>query len=319
MKNLILSFLIGLPLTVYGQVENEKARQINNELNESYVSVPATKVSLIPPEGFTPAINFNGFEQAKSNSSIMVVEVLGPFDETSNGFTEEGLKSRGVIMSSKEDLIINGYEGVFITSEQFAYDSTFSKYILAFGNDTSTIILNGMYPKDFQELGDEIKTSILSVVYEPGKETDPLESMNFKINVGNTKFQFATMISNSLLFTVDGLAPTQSDDKTILVVGSSPGEVLVEDEKQYAINRMKQFPTIVKVESENINSVTIDDISGYEIVSYGQDDKTGEPEMVYQIMLFSDNLYYLIVGIAKDNFEENLEVFKTVSKTFKRK
>jgi len=190
MKNLILSFLIGLPLTDYGQVESKKARQINNELNESYVSIPATKVSLIPPEGFTPAINFNGFEQAKSNSSIMVVEISGPFAETSIGFTEEGLKSRGITMRNKEDLIINGYKGVFITSEQFAYGSTFSKYILAFGNDTSTIIINGMYPKDFQELGDEIETSVLSVVYEPEKGTDPLESMNFKIDVSNTKFQF---------------------------------------------------------------------------------------------------------------------------------
>ncbi len=319
MKNIILSFLIGLPLTVLGQIENEKGKQINNELNESYVSIPATKVSLIPPEGFTPAINFNGFEQAKNNSSIMVVEVSSPFDKISKGFTEEGLKSRGITMRSKEDLIVNGYKGVFITSEQFAYGSTFLKYILVFGNDTSTIIINGMYPKDFQELGDEIKTSILSVVYEPGKETDPLESMNFEIDVSSTKFQFATMISNSLLFTVDGLVPTQSDDKTILIVGTSSGKILVEDEKQFAIDRMKEYPSFVKVESENINSITIDDVSGYEIVSYGQDDKTGEPEMVYQIMLFSDNLYYLIVGIAKDNFEENLEIFRTVSKTFKRK
>ena len=65
--------------------------------------------------------------------------------------------------------------------------------------------------------------------------------------------------------------------------------------------------------------MVIDKLSGYEIIANGKDDQD-RPELVYQVMLFngSDD-YYIIVGQAKENYEQNLKTFKSIAQTFKRK
>ena len=45
-------------------------------------------------------------------------------------------------------------------------------------------------------------------------------------------FVYGNTISNSLVYTVDGKLPTESDDKTSLIVGGSLGRVEIEETKQ---------------------------------------------------------------------------------------
>lgn len=44
----------------------------------------------------------------------MVIEMPGPFEELSKAFTKVGLKTQGLALIKKEDLIVNGYNGLFI-------------------------------------------------------------------------------------------------------------------------------------------------------------------------------------------------------------
>jgi hypothetical protein len=70
---------------------------------------------------------------------------------------------------------------------------------------------------------------------------------------------------------------------------------------------------------KQINEITIDNLTGYEIVADGKT-KDNVPELVYQVMLFDDKGgYYIIVGHTKENFEKYLEMFKKIALTFKRK
>ena len=76
--------------------------------------------------------------------------------------------------------------------------------------------------------------------------------------------------------------------------------------------------TELKLDENKINEIEVDGISGYEIVGEALD-KNGAKELVYEVMLFTDNGYYLLVGTTNDDFEANLDLFKKVSRTFKRK
>ena len=318
MKLTLILTLAVLALSAFGQPKNNT--EILNELTPEHINVKGTKISIVPPQGWITANNFNGFQQMGSGSSLMVLEIPGPYSGVSRGLTEEGLKTQGVILDKKRNITINGLNGEFIVAKQFAYETMFGKYILVFGNELTSFFITGMFPDEFKnELGKDIEKSMLSVVYEPDKEIDPLGSVNFEIDVSNSKFIFAKMMSNTLIFNSDGRVPTESDDKTALIVGTSLGKIEMEDKKQFSISRIKQYPSIKNVESNDIKSVTIDDISGFEIIAYGRNEETGEPEMIFQIMLFGDNGYYMIVGIANDNFKENINLFRQISQTFKRR
>ena len=70
---------------------------------------------------------------------------------------------------------------------------------------------------------------------------------------------------------------------------------------------------------ESTQQITIDNISGYEIIAIGKDKKTGNPEKSYQVILFSDSLYYIFYGSTNQDFDNNINELKKAVKTFNRK
>jgi len=315
MTKLLLT-LIGL-LTItstFGQGE------INNTKTDKHKQIAGTKFFLVPPTGFIPATTFQGYQQMNSGASILVMEIPGPFSESTKGFNEQGLKTQEVVLKKKEEIKVNGNQGLFLTTEQFAYGTNYSKYILVFGDSKATYMVNGTFPKEVTDLEKDIRESMLSVVYESGLTVDPLSAISFTVDTENTKLKFGKSMTGMLLYTVDGKVPTESNDKTTFIVGLSLANVQTVDKKLTAITRLKRMPyTDLKIDENKINEIEIDGISGYEIVGEGLDKSNGTKEFVYQVMLFTDNGYYIIVGTTKNNFEQNLELFKKVSRTLRRK
>jgi hypothetical protein len=292
---------------------------INNSRTERHKQIAGTNFFLVPPVGFTAATNFQGFQQVSSGSSILVVEIPGPFAETTRGFTEQGLKAQGVTLRKKEDVTVNGQQGLFITTEQFAYNRNFSKYILVFGDGQITHMINGTFPKGELALDKDIRESLLSVFYDADLTVDPLSTAPFTLLTEGTKLKFAKSMAGALLFTTDGKVPTESTDKTSFMAALSISNVQTADKRLTAMMRMRKLPyTSLKFDQDKINEIEIDGISGYEIAGEGLNNN-GIKELIYQVMLFTDNGYYILVGTAQNDFEQNLELFKKVAKTLKRK
>jgi len=291
---------------------------IENKLTAGHISVSGTKISLIPPQGFIKAPNFLGLQQTESGSSIMIVDIPGPFSETSKGLTKEGFLSKGIEAKEIQNMTLNGLPAILVVGEQNAYGNIYSKFVLAFGTDKETILINGAAPKNLEDIGKLVKASILSAFYEADKKINPFETVDFELDVSGSKLKFAKSISNSLLFTADGEVPTKSPNKITLIATKSFSAVDIKDKKLFALNRLKQMP----IDLDNVESnseITIDGVSGYAIVARAKDKKTGDFEKVYQVMLFSDNLYYLLVGSTNDKTEKDITELKQVVSTFKRK
>lgn len=311
-KTILTTLLLSICLTTFGQ------KKIENKLTEEYKTIKGTKISLIPPKGFTDGIHFLGLQQNESGSSIMILDIPGPYSETSAGINKENLLSTGVELRKIENLTINGLPAIFVTGTQNAYGNIYTKFILIFGTDRETIIINGVYPENLKMIGEEIKKSMLTVIYESDKKFNPFDALDYTIDVSKTKLKFGKSISNSLIFTVDGKVPTASSDKTSLIVSKSFSQITTVDKKLFCINRLKLSPIEIK-SIEYTNEIKIDGVSGYEIYAKGKSKNSSEIENIYQIILFSDNLYYILFGSTNDETNKSIEEIKIAVKTFKRK
>lgn len=311
-KKTLTTFLVFISLTVWGQ------KKIENKLSDEHQNIKGTKISLIPPKGFTDGLNFLGLQQTESGSSIMILDIPGPYSETSKAITKENMLSKGVEVKKIENLTINSLPAIFVTGTQNAYGNIYTKYIFVFGTDNETIMINAVYPENLKKVGDEIKKSILTVFYEVDKKINPFESLDYTIDVSETKLKFWKSMSNSLIFSVDGQVPTASSDKTNLIVAKSFSQITTEDKKLFCINRLKQTPIEIE-HTEYINEITIDGILGYEIFAKGKRKKSNETENIYQVILFSDKLYYILFGTTNDETDKSIEEIKKAVKTFKRK
>jgi hypothetical protein len=311
-RKILTTFLVFISLTVWGQ------KKIENKLTDNHKNIKGTKVSVIPPKGFTDGLNFLGLQQTESGSSIMILDIPGPYAETSKGITKDNMLSKGVEMNEIETLTINGLPAIFATGIQNAYGNIYSKFILVFGTDNETIMINGVYPNNLKKVGDEIKQSMLTVFYEPDKKINPFEALDYSIDISETKLKFGKSMSGALIFSVDGQVPTASSDKTNLIVAKSFSQISTEDKKLFCINRLKQTPIEVK-NIVYINEITIDGISGYEIYAKGKNKKSSETENIYQVILFSDKLYYILFGTTNDETYKSIEDIKKAVETFRRK
>lgn len=298
--------------TIFGQTKT------TNTLTGEHINIEGTKISLIPPDGFIKATNFLGLQQNQSGSTIMVLDIPGPFSETSKAMTKEGFLSQGIEVKEIENFTLNNLPAIFITGEQNAYGNIYIKYVLCFGTENETIMINGATPNNLKEIANAVKSSILTSFYEADKKINPFDVVDYSIDLTKSKLQFAKSASNSLIFTTDGIIPTKSTDKTSLIIAKSFSKTDIEDRKSFCLNRLKQLPVeITKIETTT--QISIDGISGYEIIALGKDKKTSAEEKMCQVILFSDNLYYIFYGSTNQDFDSNIKEIKSVIMTFKRK
>ena len=300
------TFLIGLLL--FGQLCIGQTREL--------VKVAGTKCSLIPPDGFVAATTFSGFQDNKLGASIMINEIPAPYQTVVDGLNADALKTRGMTLVSKQIVDFNNSKATLINVTQPANGTIYLKQMLVFGDTKQTVLVNGIYPEASKSIEAKIKEALLSTVYNPSQNDNPLDAATFTIDVENTEFKLIKYMAGSLLYSTDGKIPTE---KPTLIVGNSLAKIPTQNQKSYAEERLKKLPRGDQSVIKQINEITIDNLKGYEIIADGKT-KDNMPELVYQVMLFNDKGdYYIIVGQAKEEFQKYLETFRQVSKTFKRK
>ena len=281
--------------------------------------VPGTNFKIIPPSGFVLASNFSGFQENESGSSIMVVNMFAPIEELMRSFkSKEVLASQGMDLINHEDVIVDNMEGILIKVNQSAQGQTFTKLLLLFGSDDISYLVNGVFLKNMPELETEIRKSLLSVKIDDEQEVDISDGLHFEIDHEKYEFNLVQNLSGSGLYSRDGEFPPKTVDKAGLIVGSSFYKVEIKDEKLFAINRLKLLPEGEAYVVDSMSDIEIDGIKGKAIIAYKWNNDI-KVDMIYQVILYSDNLYYSLVGICISEFETNLNVFKNVLSTFRIK
>ncbi len=311
-KSILITCHLFISILSFGQ------QKIENKLSSKHQNIKGTKISLIPPTGFSESENFLGLQQTSTGSSIMIIDIPGPYSETSKGITKENLLSKGIELIKTEQLTINGLSAIFVTGKQQAYGNNYKKYVLVVGSENETIMINGVYTENQKKTGEAIKKSMLSVVYEADKKINPFDFLEYTIDVSETKLKLGKSMANSLIFTTDGQVPTASADKTNLIVAKSFSNVSPEDKKLFSVNRLKQSPIEI-INLEYTKEISIDGLDGYEIYATGKDKKTTETENIYQVMLFNEEFYYIFFGTTSDETTLSIEEIKKAVRTFKRK
>lgn len=288
------------------------------EKMEKHITVKSTKVSLIPPKGFRTADNFAGFQEDSSGASITVIEMPAPFNEISKGLTKEAFLTKEMELVSKEEKEIDHYPAYLVKATQRVYLENFVKYILIFGDDQKTVMVNGTVPAEKELMGELIKESILTTIYLEEKQINPLQDANFEIDLKDSGLKFATSLSGTLLFSMDGKVPTASEDKTSLMAGISISKLNIENRKDFAQARIKFLP-FQNLEIKETKEIRIDQMDGIAIIAYGKANAQADKELIYQVILFEQKDYYILLATANSDFDNKLKLFEQISSTFRRK
>jgi hypothetical protein len=129
------------------------------------IAVAGTHCSMVPPEGFVAATDFRGFQNAEMKESIVVTELPAPYQAIVDELTVDALRGRGITLLDKKVIDFNNGKATFLTAEQTANGTTYSKQMLIFGDTKHTVLINGIYPESDKQMDAKIKAALLSTTY----------------------------------------------------------------------------------------------------------------------------------------------------------
>jgi hypothetical protein len=286
---------------------------------QAYTDVRGSKVSLIKPPGFATADTFPGFQQDSTQASLVVTELPAPYQQAVAGFTAANLKTRGMTQIGREKITIAGAPGLLLQLTQSANGTTYRKWIAIFGDARETVTIVATMPQDGkQSLFRSLRNSIVSAKWNRTKVVDPFADLKFAITA-TPDLKFAKRIQNALLYTKDGVVPATDPNDPILVVSQAISKVVIGDRQQYAQKRLAQTQQAKNIKIISTNPITIDGLQGYEIIANATDAATNQSIVVYQLMLFEGQTYYITQGLVGSNAKSKyLPEFKKIATSFRK-
>lgn len=132
------------------------------------VSVPGSRVSMVPPEGFELSNEFQGFIHLASTSAIQVTDHPGVSPISMKfSFTKEVLEPQGVTLISQEEVKTNaGIPSILVLVSFTVEGMDFERYIFITGDHNNMSIINANYPVMTKELiQDKMKEALLTIEY----------------------------------------------------------------------------------------------------------------------------------------------------------
>jgi hypothetical protein len=287
---------------------------------QAYTEVRGTKVSLIKPSGFTTATTFPGFQQDSTQASIVVTEIPGAYQQVTADFTAANLKTRGMNQLSRDNVTIAGYPGLLVRVSQSANATTYNKWIAVFGDEKETVSIVATLPASGDaSLLRSLRNITTSAKWNRTKVVDPFADLKFTVTA-TPDLKFAKRIQNALLYNKSGVFQSSDPDDPILVVSQAISTVIVSDPQQYAQKRLAQTQQAKNIKIVATTPMTINGLQGYEIIADASDATNNRPIVIYQVMLFEGQTYYIIQGLVGSNAKSKyLPEFKKIATSFRKR
>ncbi len=307
-------------LSTFSQSYNSKAIEITNNHNANYINVTGTKLQIIPPAGFVKSTGYNGYSHQLAGSSIVITEIAGDVNKNFIGFDKKQLFKTGVLVEKTTYYQINGFDALLVEGKQSAYGKTYNRILLVIGDYYRTYLLSASVLSTSSEKHlNEVKESLLGVIYQPDKESNILDRFDFSVDVSGTVLKKGNLMLSSLTYTDDGLVPSKTDNKTSFLIRkqTAVNKISEAERKTLAVKLFDLYPLEWEKDmSREPKAINIGGLNGYEIFCMGVNKELYKLELIYQVVLFQGQDYYVISGITYGDFENNLTMFKKVTATF---
>jgi hypothetical protein len=289
--------------------------------------IPGTTVQIAPPEGFQSSKFFPGFEQKQTGATILVTEMPIPKAQNSIAqFTSANvLKLRGMTLIESSAISIDGKPAKLLLVAQSNQGIKFLKWIAVIGAGDRALIATASFPESqAAALKEPLRQAIISLRWMSGTVVQPLEGLTFSFQPAGD-LQISGRVSNTVLLTKNGVKPPIPEADPIMVLGSalstlgsSFSQVSGEDLAAFSRLRLRQTTQVTELTETSGNLKTLAGHPAFELVATGYGLKTRTPLTVYQVIVSTNETYYILQGlVSQASAQKYLPMFRAVADSLK--
>lgn len=288
----------------------------NNQNGNKYVTIKGTKLSIIPPKGFSESDEIIGLEKDEE-SIIQVMDLVGGnFESNTATLTISEFQKKGISVLEFKNLKIDGFKAKYANIKGADDDE---RAILVFGDSTFSATLIAIFPSTSKnELLEDIKNSFFNVKYDKTLKIDPFANSNFIVEKNNSKFKFAKASANMFIFSENGNIKESYNSEPIVMISTYPfdremsKEKLIEDMQSGLIEQ-----GYIKKTIKNMSDKSINGYDSLEVEFYGE--HNSKYMLTFMTVLVEGNKVLVFYGNAESDFIGNIREFKKLTSTLKIK
>ena len=280
--------------------------------------VPGTNVTLAPPEGFSIAQQYPGFERADVQASIMVTELPVAAGGMIRSMTKPALAGRGMALISARDAVINDNPARLLHVRQKTATADVLKWMLIAGHASATVMIVGTFPTGVSpEIGDGIQQSLLTASWSSATPASPFEGLLFRLTPTD-RLKLAGRVSHMLMFTESGTMGSPGSTEALYIAGHSVGNGKIGDVQTFSEARARQTTLMTGVTNFSGQQIQVAGLVGYELEADATDARSGRGMRLYQVIIPDQNGYFILQGLSRaDRAAEIFPEFRAVTASFR--
>ena len=283
------------------------------------IRVPGTNVTLAPPDGFSVAQQYPGFERSDVRASIMVTELSVAAGDMIRSMTPPALAAKGMIVTSARDVVIREKPARLLQIRQKTASGETLKWMLIAGDASTTVMIVGAFDEAASPgIGDAIRESLLTASWGSASPPSPFEGLPFRMTP-TAKMKLARRVSNMLMFTESGTTGSPGSTEALYIAGHSLGRGEMTDVQRFAESRAKQTTLIEGVRHFKGREVQIAGLDAYELEADATDARSGRAMRLYQVLIPDDDGYFILQGLClADRAQAIVPEFRALTASFRR-
>ncbi|MFZ4544053.1 MAG: hypothetical protein ACOYOA_08400 [Saprospiraceae bacterium] len=296
-----------------------------NELSSEHINLKGTRFAMIPPTadfiGKTSPVL--GFEDSKHNAMISIVELdLSKGEQNSIQKAQKALMENGKSFIGSDEWLVSGIpaklrkvRGLQRTSagEGVGQMAEFIISELSFSYEQFNIYIFSSYPAKYDdEIGKKVEESLKSLVYLKNKRIDPLDKLNFTIDVRESRLKPNLVMPTLLQLNLSG-ADTGDDQPffTITQFAATPENVSAIGDGNSIMNGDLSSPLISDKHLHLFENVQF---KGTEVTAY-ENEVNGRIRLLYTAVLRGDKYIYRIRGESLFDYEGYIQEFRKLTES----
>jgi hypothetical protein len=286
--------------------------------NLKYVSFPMVGVEILQPENFEISPRFPGFINSEDGSIIKTISMPAPFENVIKSFTKEGLAMQKMKLVREENITVDGSPALLLNATRQDGDKRLENWVVLFASGTETKMVQAEFPKTTNFEPSELFKAIVIHSKLIGANSADGTAIQFTITPSG-KLKETKRVGFAQAFTFDGTLSQEVPTLPRYYAAPSLGNNAVANKRFFTSQRLYDMAGTNVGTVISDQAITVDGLSGYEMVAEANDQKTGAPLNVYLVVLYEEDRFYILRGVVgTDMAEEYLPEFKKMTHSFKR-
>ncbi|MDF1839583.1 MAG: hypothetical protein P1V35_17070 [Planctomycetota bacterium] len=167
--------------------------------------IRGTRVSLVRPKGWDVAPSFAGFMEMETQSTLMVMEIEGPYGEVAKGFNDKRvLAAQKMQIVDRVPFSHGTYPGLLFQMTQENGPVPVRKWVWLFGSELRSVMVMGVCAEELPEnVFDALGTAVRSASWDPDLILDPKAELDYFLG-DDGGMKPISLMSASLTYNLDG-------------------------------------------------------------------------------------------------------------------